>query len=587
MLVTRENQVRIHRHTGGPARHRRPRPRPTAGTVRSQAVALTCVAGSILLWCVGFAGTDPRELGELGLVSQFNSAVVTGLLLLLGSALVCIYQHRPGWVVGTHLATLIVLVHGTPAVLYGTVRYAWSYKHLGVVDYILRTGTVDPGLDSGGIYHNWPGLFAAGALVAELSGGAAAEIALWAPVGINLILLVVLRYVFRGLTGRSSVVWLALLIFFTITWVGQDYFSPQAAGFILYLALVGLLVRQPNGSAGRTVLFTLLVAAMAVAHQITLVILLMAVTALVALRRTRGWYLPVIAIVIILGWALTFAEDYTITNLEALVYGFGQPLSNAGATFSLADGAHGAQRLVAWGDRFTVAAAIVFALIGIARTRRNGTLQWSAVILMLVPVAVLMQMSFGGEALLRVFLFSAPFIAFLAAEACAPRIGAGGFDQPRFWLGAAALVLFVPGFLLGYYGKERHNYFTDEEITASQWVAAYAPAGSLLVEGDTNYPRQMSHHDKFVYVPIAREPSVERLLARPEATLHQWLSSARYTDGYVVITRSQKIGVEMDSSLPLGALAEIERVLTASPRFSLVHQSGDATVFTLSEVGRR
>lgn len=130
--------------------------------------------------------------------------------------------------VGAHVATFIVLIHGTPAVLYGTVRYAWSYKHLGVVEYILRTGAVDPGLEVNGIYHNWPGFFAASALVSEVGGpGAAFTVALWAPVAFNLILFLVLRYVYRGLTDRSDVVWLALVIFFSITWVGQDYFSPR------------------------------------------------------------------------------------------------------------------------------------------------------------------------------------------------------------------------------------------------------------------------------------------------------------------------------------------------------------------------
>lgn len=325
MLVTREDQRRLHRSVGVRARHRRVRPRPgaTAGAVRPQAVPLLCVAGSILLWSVGFVDADPREMGVLGLLSQFNSAIVVAVLLLLGSTLVCIYLHRPEWVVGTHLVTFIVLVHGTPAVLYDNVRYAWSYKHIGVVDYILRTGTVDPGIDVNTIYHNWPGLFAASALIAELGGDdAATTVALWAPLGFNLILLLVLRYLFRGLTDRTAVVWLALLIYFTMTWVGQDYFSAQAVGYILYLAVVGLLVRNTRGSAMRTVVFSLLVAATAVSHQITLVILLMAVAALVVLRRTRGWYLPVLAVVIIATWAFTFANDYTTANIEDLIWGW-------------------------------------------------------------------------------------------------------------------------------------------------------------------------------------------------------------------------------------------------------------------------
>lgn len=588
MLVISEDRSRRHRHRQPTTHGRRPsRAGATSGTNRAEAVALLSIAGSILLWSVGFAGSDPLEMGELGLLSQFNSASVTAILLLLGSTLVCIYLHRPGWVVGTHLVTYIALIHGTPAVLYETVRYSWSYKHLGVVEYILRTGTVEPGLDVNPIYHNWPGLFAASALVADLGGeGAANAMALWAPLGFNLILLVVLRYLFRGLTGRPSVVWLALLIYFTMTWVGQDYFSPQAAAYILYLGMVGLLVRNRRGGAMRLVMFTLLVAAIAVTHQITLIILLMAVAALVVTRRTRGWYLPVIAVVVVSAWALTFAHDYTIYNFQDLISGFGQPLSNADATLSKSSGATGVQLVVVWGGRFTVAAAAALALLGVARTRRSGTLQWSAVILTLVPVAVLVQMSFGGEALLRVFLFSAPFIAFLAAEACAPRVGVHGFDQRRFRTAVLAMVLIVPGFLLGYYGKERYNHLSDHEITASLWVAANAPAGSLLVEGDVNYPRQLEHHEKFTYVPLSQEPSVDRVLSNPEEALHRWLSNSRYVNGYVVITRSQKIGAEMDRSLPPGALTELEHELTVSPLFSVVHSSVDATIFTLSEHGR-
>lgn len=566
----------------------RSRPGTPLGSVRTQAVPLLAVIASILLWCVGFAGSDPREMGDLGLLTDFNTAIAAAIVLLLGSALICIYQHRPGWVVGTHLVTYLVLIHGTPAVLYETARYSWTYKHVGVVEYILRTGAVDPGIDANPIYHNWPGLFAASALVAELGGqGAADALALWAPLGFNLILLVVLRYLFRGFTGRPAVVWLALLIYFTMTWVGQDYYSPQAAVYILYIGMVGLLVRNPRGSAMRTLVFSLLVAAMAVTHQITLVILLMAVAALVVTRRIHGWYLPVLAVAIVSAWALSFAGDYTVYNFRDLISGFGQPLSNADATFSKSDGAVGAQQVVVWGDRFTVAAGVAFALLGVWRTRRAGTLQWTPVILMLVPVAVLVQMSFGGESLLRVFLFAAPFIAYLAAEGCAPRVGRAGFDQRRFTTAVLALVLIVPGFLLGYYGKERYNYFTDQEIAAAQWIAVNAPPGSLLVEGDVNYPRQFHDYEKFTYVPIAFEPSVDRLLERPADTLHQWLSNPRYADGYVVITRSQKIGVEMYGSFPASALTELERELAASSLFRVAHHSGDATVFTLSEFGRR
>ncbi|MCT2058485.1 MULTISPECIES: hypothetical protein [Dietzia] len=52
------------------------------------------------------------------------------------------------------------------------------------------------------------------------------------------------------------------------------------------------MLRERHGGAAGTALFMLSVAAMAVAHQIVLVIVLMSIVALVVTRQTREWSLP-------------------------------------------------------------------------------------------------------------------------------------------------------------------------------------------------------------------------------------------------------------------------------------------------------
>src|SRR5699024_11722960 len=89
-------------------------------------------------------------------------------------------------------------------------------------------------------------------------------------------------------------------------------------------------------------------------------------------------------------------------------------------TFAKSAGATGAEALVSWGDRSTVALAVLIALAGAWRMRRMGYPRKAALVLMAAPAATMVQTSFGGEALLRVYLFAAPFIAFLAACACLP-----------------------------------------------------------------------------------------------------------------------------------------------------------------------
>ncbi|MDI3329106.1 MAG: hypothetical protein QJR09_00015 [Micrococcus sp.] len=561
-------------------------PRPSGRALsRRNLVFLVVPFAAVLLWILGFLGADPRNMGQLGLLSLFNVAIVSGLVLLIGGFLYSLYRTRPGWVLGTYLVTYIALIHGTPPLLYGTLRYAWAYKHVGIVDYILRTGSVDTSIDVGQIYHNWPGFFAGSALLTSLAGQPdALQIAGWAPLAFNLMNLLVLRYVFRGMTRNRSLVWLALLFFFLINWVGQDYFSPQALAFVLYLGLIGLLIRQSTHST-YLVPFTVIVATLAVSHQITPLMMLFAVSALVATRRARGWYLPLVAFAIVAAWALTGARDYTLTNLQELVTEFGDPVGNADQTLDKAAAFSGAEWQVVWGGRFTVIGASAVALLGLGRRSRSRDLRVIATVLMILPTLLVLTTGFGGEVLFRAFLFAAPFIAFLAADACLPR-SSPGFPLVSLFTAAVTAVLVVPGFLLGYYGKERQNYFTPAEVQTAAWLGAHAQPGSLLVEGSTNYPTRFLDYEKFTYVPMNREPgdTTMELLADPAGKLAEWLNNPQYTDAYVLLSRGQFPAVDT-LSMPEGSLEQIEFALRQSKSFRIAFETPDAVVFTLSEPG--
>ena len=121
------------------------------------------------------------------------------------------------------------------------------------------------------------------------------------------------------------------------------------------------------------------------------------------------------------------------------------------------------------------------------------------------------------------------------------------------------------------------------------WVAENARDGSLLVEGSRNYPSHFLNYERFTYVAIAREPaeSRERVLRDPERHLARWLDNEAYADTYVIITRSQKVEVDRDGSLPQGSLERIERILRRSDRFRVAYSTRDAVVFELEEGARR
>ncbi len=539
-------------------------------------------------WTASLWRADPRDMTTYGLLSLFDLGTYAALALLVGGFLISLAKNKPEWLLALYLTTCIGLIHGTPAVLYKTLRYSWAYKHVGIVDYIQRTGAVDPSIAVGSIYHNWPAFFTAGALLTELAGSPdALRIATWAPVAFNLMNLLVLRYVYRGLTRNRRLIWLGLFFFFVINWVGQDYFSPQAMAYVGYLAVVGLLIRRSSRRAATLVPFVLIVAVVSASHQITPMMLLLAVTALVVLRRASGWYLPLLAGVLVAGWAFSAARSYTWPNIMELVVGLGRPVANAGETLEkTATIATGSQLAVIWGGRYVVLLATALALLGVWRSWRVRGLRITAVLLMVLPGVLVLVTGFGGEVLFRSFLFAAPFISFLAAAACLPRDGRG-FPRRNLLLTTVVTVALLPGFLLSYYGKEHENYFTPAEVAAVSWVDDHARPGSLLVEGSRNYPTQFSNYERFTYVPIDREPeeSWRKLLADPTDRLDDWLSNPDYTDAYVLITRSQKIAVDDNGSLPRGSLQRVEDALRASPKFRVVDDTGDAVVFSLADRG--
>src|SRR5690606_27996999 len=108
------------------------------------------------------------------------------------------------------------------------------------------------------------------------------EISIWAPVVFNVANLLALRLLFRACGADRTRTWLALVFFFITTWVGQDYFSPQALGYVLYLVLIATVLRSfrrpprllavlspTRRTALPLALVTLLLVAIAMSHQIT------------------------------------------------------------------------------------------------------------------------------------------------------------------------------------------------------------------------------------------------------------------------------------------------------------------------------
>jgi O-antigen/teichoic acid export membrane protein/aminoglycoside phosphotransferase len=582
------------------------RPALSLAPVRAVPIQLVSAVGlsaAIALWMVSLGRIDPREMTDLGLLAVLPATFYAALALLTVSFLALLRTAGSRRVrvplLSAHVLTLIAFLHATPAIVYDTLRYAWAWKHVGIVDYISRHGSVAPDIDFLGVYHNWPGFFSLNSLLTEVGGiSGVIEIATWAPVVFSVLSFCALLLVFSALTSDKRVVWLGTWLFFITNWVGQEYFSPQAFAFFLYLVVLGVVLRWLRPFDGQTrddrrtqrlatALVVLMLIAIAASHALTSLMVTLALAGLVVARVCAVRSLPLISAAIVAIWSLLFAHgaifNLGTSMLETISLPWSQTESNLADVGELSEG----QQLVALVSRGLTAAVIALAIIGALMQFRAGRLDRAVAVLALTPLLLFVGGSYDGEILFRIYLFLAPFLSFLAAQALV-----SWQERIRSWwwpaIGSAAACIAILGaFLFAYYGKEHQNYFTPEEVTASEYLYSHAPEGALLIDATTNYPRQFRGYERFEYVTIADEPpdAQQRVLADPVGVLGDWMTDDDDNGSFLILTRSQNADVQDLGVLPRGSLRRIIRALMASPQFTIVFQNRDAVILTPARPG--
>lgn len=561
------------------------------------ALGLAPVAVALLLWIASLRGVDLDAMTDAGLTSVLPPAFGAALAVLTVSFAATLARRRVSdLVAAAHAIALVVILHATPTILYGTLRYAWAWKHVGIVDYIQRHGTVDPYISYLTAYHDWPGFFALGALVTDATGQAdALGLAQWGPPFFNLLFLGAVLLIARTLVSDTRLTWAAGWLFVLGNWVGQDYFSPQALCFFLYLAVVAVLLRARERNRVPVVVVLLLSGAVVMSHQLTPPMLVVAVAVLTITHLKRLRWLPLVVLVMTVGWIALFARPFLEQNLYWIADSIGSPSNNAAQGLrSLAAASHG-MIVTAWAGRALTAAMIGLAALGFLRSAYGGSFERTAALLASCPIVLLGATSYSGEIVFRVFLFALPFLALLAAGAF--------FPTPR-WRPSRAVAFAVVALALlagttrAYYGKEPIYHFFPSEVRVMERLYAAAPAGSLMLSGTFDYPWAFRHYEIYDYAALETEPTAVRrgVVAHPIRTLITLMQS--HSVAYFIVTRSQEAAVDMTGVLPAGTLQRVAREMAATgtpqaraqrprqPWYSVAYQANDVIVLRLERPAR-
>ena len=547
------------------------------------------------------------KIGPYGLVQALNHvyfAVIVALLLSLTWTL-RVRRFR-SLLLSAHLIVLVVLIQGAPAVVESEPRFATAWLTAGFTNYVEVTGKFLPKIDA---RFSWPSFFAGSAVLDSAAGlKTAVSLIRWWPVVLNLLYLPLIFRLASAFLRSDDKAWIATALFPLANWVGQDYYSPQSIAFLLYLAFLCLLVGplgaddhplwhrywrshgqgrilrmgrpwlagdglrldQPAQARSPAIGFqlcaaALLMAAIASGHQLTPFVATGTALVLAVVGRTRVRWLIAFFGLMTVGWICYGADTFWSGHFGLIFGGVGSVQGNVGnAVIARLHGAYAHLFVV---DTRSVMSVLVWilALLGALFWRRGGADRRGALAGFLLPFGLLAGGSYGGEAVLRVYLFALPFALCLVA-ALLSRLRLA-------WRQVATglvLILLLPFFLVSRWGNELFELVRPNEIKGVEALYRMAKPGSTLIAITPQLPWRFADIQQFKYrpTPLTQSPLELILLAEPNPK-----------NTYVIITTSQIVYGWQDYGLSPNWGAKVESQLAHSKYFTLRYKNPDTQIF--------
>lgn len=601
--------------------------------VRRMHIADFILPVSLGCWACGVRKTDVTVPGPYGLPVDLPVIFYVGIALFVISVTLELARDRPSrWRMSVHAAVLVVMLYGTAPLVYSQGRYSWLYKTIGVVQYVNAHGSLDRKID---IYQNWPGFFALAAWFDKIAGvSSPLAYAKWAQPVFEFASLPFLYLAYSALSLSERQCWVGLLLYSGSNWVGQDYLSPQALGTLFSLGIMAIVtrwlhvrnsagarrpyiisgathssrVRRPRaapdaeGSVVFSVLLVFIYSILTFTHELSPYILAIQLSCLAAARLLRPRWLPLVLLAIAVGYMV---PRFTYVNSHyGILRSLGDFFANA-ATPKHGARISGSERLIDLDVKALTLVMLGLAIAGAWLRRRSRRTVLALLILAFSPVLILGLQSYGQEAILRVYLFSLPWAAALAASALAPvRYASGeacGYHRrsradrrPSLWAApardvirvpvglATVLILFFPAF----YGNDSFNVMTRTEVVTLDSFLQDAVPGPIYspIEnaplGDTAkyylFPQISIFGSHGLFGTKPATSAAADLIAN---------NSLVYTNGeqpaYVVITSSMAAyNAKYELTSP-HSFAVLLSSLAKSPAWRLVDQRPDTTIYEL------
>jgi hypothetical protein len=432
-------------------------------------------------------------------------------------------------------STTSQVLHTAPHLAHDHFRFQTAWTHLGFVRLIDERGTGEVLVDA---RFAWPGFF--GSFVPSLGQMTDGQIdyfmRLWPTglLGLSAALIAALAY--RSYPTVPMVAPVAATLYIVLAWTGQDYFSPQSFGFVIYLCVLVLLesgslrtapawseslpvLRRFSAAGGDRprarstpvfVAMLILSFGAVVSHPLAPFFICTGLAILGLYGRTTAWRLMMFVGITYVVWFFVTAEPWWSTQLPRMLEQMGDFLDNFLNSSTERQLDSSPQRLFVTQVRALYGAGIILSVLVIGITMALDRFRHLRPAIPLAPLAgipsLALLQSYGGEVIFRVILFTLPPATILLARML---VGV----RPRLLSGvvAAAMVAFTPVLLVARFGNEAYEKTTDADLAVFDAGFARAQDDTVFVldNGFAPYQSRTVGRNRFAEVPM--EPTQDWL----------------------------------------------------------------------------
>ena len=570
-----------------------------------------------IIWLAALPGVRLDEMAGWGLLDALPWLWYVGFGGTVAVYLSALLSRRPvDHSMGAAHVMLVAVLYGTTSLIYDAPRLAYTYKHIGVVEWFLQNESVDRSID---IYHNFPGFFYLVEVLHRITSIPVHDMALWTQPVLSLVSAGAVYWVAGACSTSRRVRYGAAFLFTLGDWVGQNYFAPQGLAFPVALFVLGGLLRSvPPGAAGArwgrhavlresshdadvpecsrfwssgwgTLVLVLAFGYIVVSHQLTApTLILQTIVVCLVLRPASPW-LPVVFILMEAAW-LAQAWSFLTSNfrlLDVSVDNAAPPeLQTAAALPGFAVAVWAAPALMATMFLLTVA-AMVLALL-----RRRVEPILVPALVAAVPALVIVLQPYGQEAVFRVYLYALPWAAVIIAGQFLTGRVRQGLDLRA--VATSLTPLLATLLLLAVYSSELISRVAPSDVAANAWFERQTPDDSLVLPLTPGYPlRSTADYDQ--HLPsdadeagtLVRLPGFAESAGSPSELIEftRAICTARAQSGsdiYLAVGPYSENYVRLYGTVPLERYQAYVDLLLTDPGFKLAFIEGESMAFLCS-----